>query len=70
MPNNIIKFSLLDKSKKMPGEDFYVSPTGSADGAAVTFGSRSSALLLILRLCKYTAFFAYCITITMKSSYT
>lgn len=70
MPNNITQFSLLDKSKKMPGEDFYVSPTGSADGAAVTFRSRSSALLPILRHCKFTPFFAYCITIMRKSSYT
>lgn len=62
MPNNITQFSLLDKSKKMPGEDFYVSPTGSADGAAVTFRSRSSALLPILRPCKFTPFFINCIT--------
>lgn len=68
MPNNINKFRFYHKQKKMPGEDFYVSPTGSADGAAVTFRSRSSALLPILRLCKFTSFFAYCITITRKSS--
>lgn len=69
MPNNITQFSLLDKQQKMPGEDFYVSPTGSADGAAVTFRSRSSALLPILRHCKFTTFFINCITICMIFSY-
>ena len=69
MPNNITQLSLLDKLKKMPGEDFYVSPTGSADGAAVTFRSRSSALLLILRHCKFTTFFIICITFCMIFAY-
>lgn len=62
MPNNINKSKFYHKQKKMPGEDFYVSPTGFADGAVVTFRSRSSALLPILRHCKYTAFFINCIT--------
>lgn len=52
----------------MPGEDFYVSPSGDADGVAVTFGGRSSALPLILRHYKDTKRPAVCITIHEKSA--
>ena len=53
----------------MPEEDFYVSPAGCADGVAVTFGGRSSALPPILRHYKDTKRPAECITIHEKSAF-
>lgn len=38
---------------------YYVTPSTPADGDADTFGSRTSALLLILRRCKYSNNFRY-----------